>query len=95
MAVIACHLLPFLTGLMRLRFNSIAMAEWVCAPSRTISSMTGRSASARCAACWRLLASFHPPSWMPRALARASPSFVRMEIMRRSRSANADFPHIQ
>ena len=27
MTVIACHLLPFLTGLMRLRFNSVAMAE--------------------------------------------------------------------
>jgi hypothetical protein len=33
--------------------------------------------------------SFVPPSFTPRAFARARPSFVRIEIMRRSFSANA------
>jgi hypothetical protein len=76
--------------LMRRRFSSAAMAV-IDMPSPASCSMSGRKFSANAFASAACLSdcSFVPPSFTPLAFARARPSFVRMEIMRRSFSANA------
>jgi hypothetical protein len=76
--------------LMRLRFNSAAMAV-IDMSSVANCSMMGRSDVANAIACSFALrlCSFSPPSFTPRAFALARPSFVRTLIIRRSFSANA------